>query len=68
MATSQGYGGNGLLLVLPSLSSLEEEGCLARLRYKLENLYPAQREFAVGQLLSEVRTTSCGGLSMHTVR
>jgi hypothetical protein len=52
VATSQGYGSNGALLVLPV--DFAEEGCLQRIRYKLENLYPAQKEFAVCQLLNDV--------------
>jgi hypothetical protein len=35
-----------------------EEGCLQRIRYKLENLYPAQKEFAVCQLLNDVSSLS----------
>ena len=52
VATSQGYNSSGLLLVLPV--DFAEENFLQRVRYKLENLYPAQRDFAVCQLLNHV--------------
>jgi len=51
VASSQGYTSSGVLLVLPV--DFSEDGCLQRIRYRLENLYPAQREFAVCQLLHE---------------
>lgn len=53
MATSHGYTSTGLLMVLP-VDFDEGEALLPRIRYKLENLYPAQREFAVCQLLNDV--------------
>lgn len=37
----------------------EGEALLPRIRYKLENLYPAQREFAVCQLLNDVGLPFC---------
>jgi hypothetical protein len=58
VATSQGYTTSGLLMVLP-VDFAEEEALLPRIRYKLETLYPAQREFAVCQLLSDVSALLC---------
>lgn len=40
------------MLVLPS--DIYEEDSLHRIRYKLENLYPAQRDFVVAQLMDKV--------------
>lgn len=57
VSNSIGYTGNSAILVLPT--DCEEESSLARIRYKLETLYPAQREFAISQLLDHVSTMSC---------
>ena len=62
VSNSIGYTGNSAILVLPT--DCDEENSLARIRYKLETLYPAQREFAISQLLDNVSRCRCSTLAV----
>ena len=59
---------NLVVQVLPT--DCDEENSLQRIRYKLENLYPTQKDYAITQLLDKVKRVvfvSCALFSTSTL-